>query len=158
MIRFLCAVALLQGTPPKPSHPVLFGYRLETRRTAVQSHIACMADFTCQPSDSVTLYFSHEGTNSGLNSILTMIEMSTSFPIADLTPLRRWQTFYQAWATSRLGVVDSVRLSFDQQELNAYWRSPNWWADLTIQNVSANQPFTFVTVTLYCQSLRCRQL
>jgi hypothetical protein len=124
-----------------------------------------MVDNTCQPSDSVTLYFSGGpfDTRSPRLQLLHIIEMHTADPDVEQTPLHRWQTFYRAWSTSSLGPADSVRLSPDQTRLDAFWRSENWWADLTIAinfigNDRSNPSYTFIQVRLLCQSLACRRI
>lgn len=157
-LAFLVMALFSQGAGQKPEHPSLFGYRLETRRSAMPSSVACMADDTCQPSDSVTLYFGGGVLHPRQDSTLLNIEMHTALPESRETPLRRWQTFYQPWAVSRLGPVDSVRLSPNAMELHAYWRTSAWWADITIEEVGGSRPHTFVKVNLLCQSIACRRL
>ncbi len=73
-----------------------------------------MVDNTCEPADSITLYF-----RDGAVAEVTMGFIDRS---GAGSPLQLWRHTLRTWTGSQLGPADSVRLSFNQSELEAYWR------------------------------------
>jgi len=147
-----CCLATIPTLPVRGSAqdarplPVLGGYQLLTRRSSLPRDLPCMPDNTCQPSDSVTLYF-------GRGKTVGMIELSFGVADPSKTVLQLWEGQLSAWLRSQLGTPDSVSLSFDKESLEAFWdHSPSraWSATAHVGNLLSPQPLIFVHAMLMC--------